>query len=1145
MVGHPARPCSILVALLFIPFVFPQTAVAGGPQTEAARLIASDADADDHFGYSVSISTDTILVGAETDDHAAGASAGSAYVFVNVGGIWTQQAMLTATDAAAVDKFGSAVALSGDTAVIGAIFDDHAGGLNAGSAYVFTRTGGVWTQQTRLSASDAAMLDFFGYSVAVDGDTALIGVPYDDHAGGADAGAAYVFVRSGGIWTEQAKLTASDAATEDYFGWAVALSGDTAVIGARLDDHAGGTDAGAAYVFVRSGSSWSEQAKLTASDATATDYFGWSVALSGETAVVGAAGVEAAYVFVRNGVNWTEEERLSASDGEPGDNFGASAALFGDIAVIGAPYNDEASSFNAGSAYVFTRSGGMWTETARLIASDADVNDVLGYSVAVDCGVAVAGAHLDDHSGGSDLGSAYVFSSSGTSADCNTNGLADECEPAGNDCNTNGTLDECDSDYDGDGVPDACDNCPEYPNPDQADCDGNGTGDACEPALLRFHVDASATGANDGTSWADAFVHVQSALAAAAQSVCGDVQGEIWIAQGTYLPDGGFIPEGGSPVPGSGDRTASFELLNNVTLYGGFAGFETSIDERDIETNVTILSGDLANDDGPNFANYSENSRHVVTGSGTDVSALMDGFTITGGNADGDDDAGNSGAGLYNEASSPTVRNCSFIANSAGAGGLGRGGAILNTDSSNPVISKCDFRMNRSLNGGGAIYSYQFSQPTIVNCRFMGNTAVAGGAVSDVVASSRLTNCTFAANSAIGVGVGGAVYSGSGSTIVTNCTFYGNSAAGNGGGLFTSAGSPVVRNCILWGNTANNGVDTGESAQVFVQGGGIALAHSLIFGLNSYAGNGNIGQDPLFVDADGPDDVPGTADDDLRLFLGSSAIDSGDTGAVPADEADLDDDMDVGEATPLDLDGASRFYDYPAAADCPHSPGSCGLPPFVDMGAYELFDCDGNGTPDDLDPDTDNDGVPDACDNCPANPNADQGDFDDDGVGDACDDDVYWINPSGGNWSTPGNWSGGAVPGAADNVFISLDGTYTVTMDVNPGIASLTLGAATGTQTLTMAGRTLTLNGPTATTVNANGVVNVMAGPSTISNSAGLMIAAAGTLRIEDPANNAVLTVANGFTNAGVIEMVHFSGAFNTATLNVNSGTLTNTGTIT
>ena len=384
---------------------------------EEAKLTASDAAAGDFFGNSVAVSGDTALVGAHSDDHPGAVHAGSAYVFVRSGTTWSEQQKLTASDAAASDAFGSSVALSGETAVIGASSDTHAGGTDAGSAYVFVRSATTWSEQQKLTASDAAFSDSFGISVAVSGDTAVIGASSDTHAGGVAAGSAYVFVRSGTSWSEQQKLTASDAAASDGFGTSVALSGDTAVVGAWTDDHSGGTDAGSAYVFVRSGTTWSEQQKLTASDAADFDGFGISASLSGDTAVFGAcsddhaggADAGSAYVFVRSATTWSEQQKLTASDAASGDLLGCSVTLTGDTAVVGAFLDDHAGVMNAGSAYVFVSSGASWGEQQKLVASDPAANDDFGISVGASGEAAVVGAYNDDHAGGLEAGSAYAF----------------------------------------------------------------------------------------------------------------------------------------------------------------------------------------------------------------------------------------------------------------------------------------------------------------------------------------------------------------------------------------------------------------------------------------------------------------------------------------------------------------------------------------------------------------------------------------------------------------------------------------------------------------------------------------------------------------------------------------------------------------
>ncbi|MGI6496310.1 MAG: FG-GAP repeat protein [Kiritimatiellia bacterium] len=370
---------------------------------------------NDDLGFSVALSGDTALVGAYGDDD-KGDNSGSAYVFTRSGTAWSLQAKLTAADGAALDYFGYSVALAGDTALVGAYWDDDKGD-NSGSAYVFTRSGGTWTQQAKLTAADGADGDWFGYSVALDGGTALVGAFRDDDKG-TDSGSAYVFIRSGTAWSQQAKLTAGDGADGDWFGCSVALDGGTALVGAYRDGDKG-TASGSAYVFTRSGTAWSQQDKLAAADGAAGDFFGYSVALSGDTAFVGAYGDDdngynsgSAYVFTRSGTAWSQQDKLAAADGAAGDNFGCSVALDGDTALVGA-YLDDDNGYASGSAYVFTRSGGTWTQQAKLAAADGADGDWFGCSVALCSGTALVGAYGDSDNGAAS-GSACVFTRSDT-----------------------------------------------------------------------------------------------------------------------------------------------------------------------------------------------------------------------------------------------------------------------------------------------------------------------------------------------------------------------------------------------------------------------------------------------------------------------------------------------------------------------------------------------------------------------------------------------------------------------------------------------------------------------------------------------------------------------------------------------------------
>jgi hypothetical protein len=383
------------------------------PVAQAAeqKLTAGDGAAFDLFGKSVAISGDTAIVGAHGDDFGASADQGSAYVFVRSGGVWTQEQKLTASDGRVSDEFGWSVAISGDTAIVGAPGDDFGPQGSQGSAYVFVRSGGVWTEEQKLAASDGGVSDEFGWSVAIGGDTVVVGARGDHVGANGFQGSAYVFVRSGGVWTQEQKLTASDGAFVDRFGSSVAIGTDTAVVGARLDDVGANGDQGSAYVFARSGGVWTQEQKLTASDGAASEQFGSSVAIGGDTIVAGAPfdAQGSGYVFVRSGGVWMEQQKLTASDGGAFDQFGWSVAIGGDTIVAGAPTDAVGANGLQGSGYVFARSGGVWTEEQKLTASDGGTGDRFGSSVAINGDTIVAGAPDDDVGANLDQGSVYVF----------------------------------------------------------------------------------------------------------------------------------------------------------------------------------------------------------------------------------------------------------------------------------------------------------------------------------------------------------------------------------------------------------------------------------------------------------------------------------------------------------------------------------------------------------------------------------------------------------------------------------------------------------------------------------------------------------------------------------------------------------------
>jgi hypothetical protein len=322
---------------------------------ELIQFEANLGSASDTFGtFGTGLATDgeTTVVGAVTEN----GDRGEVRIFVRDGMNWTLQATLRANDSQAGDSFGGAVGLSGNTLVVGAQGDDSL----RGSVYVFVRSGTNWVFQQKLMASDGAASDHFGVSLAISGDTFVAGAPGNDVVGAAGAGSVYVFVRSGTNWTQQQKLLAGDRALDDALGESVAIDGNTIVAGAVGEDD-GGSAAGAAYVFVRTGTTWSQQQRLKASDAGTFDFFGVTVAIKGDIVIVGApgnddlaAGSGSAYVFGRTGTMWSETQKLLASDGGFSDEFGSALAFNGDALVIGAHWR--------ATFYIFTSNGTSWAE---------------------------------------------------------------------------------------------------------------------------------------------------------------------------------------------------------------------------------------------------------------------------------------------------------------------------------------------------------------------------------------------------------------------------------------------------------------------------------------------------------------------------------------------------------------------------------------------------------------------------------------------------------------------------------------------------------------------------------------------------------------------------------------------------------------
>jgi len=375
---------------------------------ETAKLIASDRDFGDRFGVSVSFSDHVAVIGVPKDDD-RGEDSGSAYVYRFDGTRWNEEAKLTASDGILGDHFGWSVSVSGEVVVIGAMYDHNQGGLHAGAAYVFRFDGIDWVEEVKLVASDGSDFDEFGRSVFIQGDVVVVGAP--EHYVG---GQAYVYIFDGVNWNEEAILAASDRERDSVFSWSVSMDNDVILVGDFRDDD-NGFESGSAYVFRFDGAQWNEEAKLLASDGESTDYLGAFVSVSGDVVVAGATGggnggerTGAAYVYRFQNGNWIEQAKLVAGDAEVGDIFAQSVSVNGETILIGSEFGDNDQGINTGSAYVYRFDGGLWREKVELYPSDGEVSDHFGNSVLLNGNTALIGAQLDDN-GAQFAGSAYFF----------------------------------------------------------------------------------------------------------------------------------------------------------------------------------------------------------------------------------------------------------------------------------------------------------------------------------------------------------------------------------------------------------------------------------------------------------------------------------------------------------------------------------------------------------------------------------------------------------------------------------------------------------------------------------------------------------------------------------------------------------------
>ena len=465
-----------------------------------------------------------------------------------------------------------------------------------------------------------------------------------------------------------------------------------------------------------------------------------------------------------------------------------------------------------------------------------------------------------------------------------------------------------------------------------------------------LYVDKDAPPGGDGLSWDTAFDDLAEPLELATFDIV------FKVAEGTYKPDSG-----------TGLRFKSFQLKSAIVLEGGYAGVdEPDPNLRDLDLYETMLSGDLNGDDGPNFENIGDNSFHVIHGNQSpDSTAVLDGFTVIGGNADQAGGQAGEGGGLRVFEGSPTIVDCRFRSNVAIKGGgislqsasgiifvgcefsgnlsfghgFTYGGGAMFTSNTTLSLVDCRFESNISESSGGGIWLSEGSIASISRCVMIGNTAVnPGGAISAIQGTLNVVNTSFIGNEST-KSQGGAVSSGSGTFV--NCLFSGNYSETVGAAITKTSGTMMVQHCTFSANTTASHLGQAVFGSAIIENcilwdGGNEVNNATVSYSNvqfGWPGEGNISAIPLFADANGSDKIPGTEDDDLRLLPESPGIDSANSILVPLDEHDLDDDDDLKERLPIDLDGNPRFIDDPLTLDTGN--GEC---PIIDMGAYEFQD---------------------------------------------------------------------------------------------------------------------------------------------------------------------------------------------------------------